>query len=140
MKRLEDIPKKDIFEAPEGYFDRLPGLIQARVAKPAADAPWILSFRMTLRYALPVLIVGVVSWLYLRLPAAPSAEDLIASVDSNNLVAYLEESDLTADDLLENIQLSDEDAEAIQSRSFDELPVNEEDAEYLSNEFGIDNF
>ena len=140
MKKLEDIPKKDIFEAPAGYFEKLPGLIQARVAKPAADDSWIPSFRGALRYALPVLVVGVVSWLYLRLPDGPTAEDLIASVDSNNLVAYLEESDITAEDVLDDFQLSDEDAEAIQNRSFDELDVNEEDVEYLSNEFGIDNF
>jgi hypothetical protein len=140
MKKLEDIPKKDIFEAPEGYFDRLPGLIQARVSKPVADAPWVLSLRMTLRYAVPILVVGVISWLYLRMPGSPSAEDMIASVDSNNLVAYLQESDITADDLLENLQLSDEDAEAIQNRTYNELQMNEEDMEYLSNEFGIDNF
>jgi hypothetical protein len=140
MKKLEDIPKKDIFEAPEGYFDKLPGIIQARVAKPASDGPWVSSFRMTLRYALPVLVIGIAFWFYLRMPDATSAEDLLASVDTSNLVAYLEESEITADVLLENIELSNEDAEAIENRAFNELQVNDEDVEYLSNEFGIDNF
>ena len=33
MKKLEEIPKKEVFKVPEGYFENLPGIIQARVAQ-----------------------------------------------------------------------------------------------------------
>ena len=32
MKKLEDIPKKEIFDVPDGYFEKLPGKIQARIS------------------------------------------------------------------------------------------------------------
>ncbi len=144
MKKLEEIPKKSVFEVPEGYFDRLPGIIQARVAPIAIGAKrepqWVLYFRFGLKYALPVLFVGVASFFFLNNPQTLSAEELIASVDSAHLVAYLEDSDLNSDDLLEIVPLNQEEAEAIQGSSIDELKINDEDVEYLSNEFGTDYF
>lgn len=144
MNKLDEIPKKNAFEAPEGYFDRLPGIIQARVALIAVGAKreslWIPHLRFSLKYALPVLVIGVASFFFLNNPQTMSAEELIASVDSAHLVAYLEDSDLNSDDLLEIVPLNQEEAEAIQGRSIDELKVNDEDVEYLSNEFGIDYF
>lgn len=144
MKKLEEIPKKSVFEVPEGYFDRLPGIIQARVAPIAigskGEPQWVLYFRFGLKYALPVLVVGVASFFFLNNPQTLSAEELIASVDSAHLVAYLEDSDLNSDDLLEIVPLNQEEAEAIQGSSIDELKVNDEDVEYLSNEFGTDYF
>jgi hypothetical protein len=57
MKKLEDISKKNIFEVPDGYFEKLPGIIQARVAKPEST-PW---FVPTLKFALPIVAV-LASW------------------------------------------------------------------------------
>ena len=31
--KLEDLPQKEIFDVPEGYFEKLPGTIQARIAE-----------------------------------------------------------------------------------------------------------
>ena len=60
MKKLDEIPKKSIFEAPEGYFDRLPGIIQARVSPLAVGAKqgpqWMPYFFFGLKYALLVLL------------------------------------------------------------------------------------
>ena len=144
MKKLDEIPKKSVFEVPEGYFDRLPGIIQARVTPIAIgtkqEPQWILYFRFGLRYALPVLVIGVASFFFLNNPQTLSAEELIASVDSAHLVAYLEDSDLNSDDLQEIVPLDQEEAESIHGHSIDELKVNDEDVEYLSNEFGTDYF
>lgn len=144
MKKLDEIPKKSIFEAPEGYFDRLPGIIQARVSPLAVGAKqgpqWMPYFFFGLKYALLVLIVGAASFFFLNNSQTLSAEELIASVDSAHLVAYLEDSDLNSDDLLEIVPLNQEEAEAIQGSSIDELKINDEDVEYLSNEFGTDYF
>ena len=140
MKKLDDIPKKNPFEAPEGYFDRLPGIIQARVAEVKQEPQWIPYLRVSLRYALPALLIGVATFFFVRDPQVRSAEELIASVDSANLIAYLEESDLSSDDLLDIVTLNQEDIESIQTRSIDEIKVNDEDVDYLSDEFGTDNF
>ena len=52
MKKLEDIPKQNIFEVPDGYFDKLPSVIQARIAKPEPKFWQLPAFR----YAMPLLI------------------------------------------------------------------------------------
>ena len=40
MKKLEDIPKKQNFEVPEGYFEKLPGIIQSRVTQQHKEKSW----------------------------------------------------------------------------------------------------
>ena len=59
VKKLEDIPKKNIYEVPEGYFDKLPGIIQSRVAKEETiRKPF---FVHSLRYAIPAMVVAIVA-------------------------------------------------------------------------------
>ncbi|CAN5493826.1 hypothetical protein BH10BAC4_BH10BAC4_16780 [soil metagenome] len=135
MKKLEDIPKKDIFEVPDGYFDRLPGVIQARVAGTKRESVWLPYLTQSLKYALPVVVIGVVSFFYLSKPQEQSAEMMIASINSGQLVAYLEDSDISTDDLLENIPLNHDEADAIQQNSM-EISVGDADLEDLSNELG----
>lgn len=140
MKKLEDIPRKDVFETPEGYFDRLPSLIQARVAAGRKESPWSIYLGYSLRYALPLMAIGFAIIFYLRTPATGSAEEFLATVDSANLVAYLEEGDLNTDDLINEVPLNLGEAEAVQNNSIKEMNVDEADVEYLSNEFGEDYF
>ena len=142
MKKLEDIPKKTVFDAPEGYFDRLPGIIQARLA-PAdvkREFGWVFYLRYSLRYGLPVLAIAVGSFLYLNKAETQSAEDLLASIDSVYLVAYLEDSDVSTDDLMESVSLDNNEANVIQQSTLDEINVDDKDVEALTNEFGIDYF
>src|SRR3954471_21914955 len=101
MKKLEDIPKKNIFEAPGGYFEQLPGVIQARVADGERAPTWAPIMRISFRYALPAMVIAVASFFYLTRAISLSTEDFIASVDSASLAAYLDDSDLSTEDLLE---------------------------------------
>ncbi|CAN5322886.1 hypothetical protein BH09BAC3_BH09BAC3_12330 [soil metagenome] len=140
MKKLEDIPKKDLFEAPEGYFDKLPGILQARVAESAQKPGWVLLFQGSLKYALPVVAIGVAAVIYLNKSEEQSAESLLASIDSTELVAYLEESDISTDELMDGVALDDDEANAIQGNTTDEVNLDETDIEELSNEFGADYF
>lgn len=123
MKKLEDIPKKAIFEAPYGYFDKLPGLIQARISenKPRQVArPYL---RYALQYALPVVALLVAALIFLK-PAQPvDAERLLASVSTEELAAYLEQSDLSLDELLENATYDETMVEAIEAEAFTLLPA-----------------
>ena len=140
MKNLEDIPKKNVFDVPEGYFDQLPGIIQARVAGQKRESLWNPYVRYSLKYALPVLAIVIVSFFFWTKPVGPSAEDLIASVDSGSLVAFLEDSDISSEDLLETIFLDHNEADAIQENSLDELRVDDDDVKNLTDEFGVDYF
>ena len=117
MKKLEDIPKKEIFTVPEGYFDKLPGIIQSRVATREKSA--IPVFQMAFRYALPVLIIGVaVFWFMKPGSDAKSAEGILAGIETTDLIAYLEETDLSTDELLDHVVLDGLDAEEIESEVY----------------------
>ena len=139
MKRLEDIPKKNIYKVPDGYFDNLPTIIQARVTeKSSSKTP---SFALRLRYALPVLALAILSvvWVLTRESGedAASAEQLLASIDTPSLIAYLEESELTTDELLENIEFSLDEVSAIESDVYD-LDIEQDALDELLNEYQLD--
>lgn len=103
MKKLEDIPKKQAFEAPEGYFEALPGIIQSRVARPESISRRF-SWKPALLYAMPVLLVAIgLTWYMNSSNADNSPEQLLASIETIDIEAYLDESDMTTEELLDHI-------------------------------------
>lgn len=121
MKRLEDIPKKEIFSVPEGYFEKLPAMIQSRVA--AHNRPsWRTSpvFRYSVRYALPLILIALGIVWYTSRPVETNAEAILASVETNDLLMYLQESDLSTEELLDHLSLDADDAEDIQDAVYEE--------------------
>ena len=123
MIRLDDIPKKSLFEAPEGYFEKLPGRIQTRIAVPEPEPAW---GRLALRYALPVVLLAAAAVFVLTNRGTLSPEDLLAQVDSEQLVAYLDETDLNSDDLLEAVPLDEAEAESLEADALGDLVIDDE--------------
>ncbi len=118
MARLEDIPKKQFFTTPEDYFDDLPGKIQARVIpdRPISKKQPVL--RYALQYALPlVLIVASVTYYNLRRDTSP--ETILASVETEEIILYLQESGMTTDEVLESIDFTSGDLEALENEVYD---------------------
>jgi len=140
MKRLEDIPKKNIFEAPDGYFDRLPSVIQARVVQESASrkAAWIVS---GVRYAIPALLIVVIIITTWRLNSGNTKiqdpEEMLAAIDTPSLVAYLEDTDVTIDELLESVTLSQDDVMEIENEVY-EITLEEGDLDALLDEYTFD--
>jgi hypothetical protein len=118
MKKLEDIPKNHPFKVPEGYFDRLPGVIQARIAEKSEVKEAKPYFRYALQYALPIIILAVVAVIYFVPKDGQDVDTMLASVSTEELVAYLEDSEITTEELLEEMTLDDESVEAIESQSY----------------------
>ena len=125
MKRLEDIPKKDIFKVPEGYFEDLPSIIQARVAGQKKERAFLPSFSYALRYALPVVILGAVGYFWFNPSQPKTAESILATIETEDLVAYLNETDLTTDELLESVQLDANDVDQLEDEIYGEQLSNE---------------
>ena len=134
MKKLEDIPKKTLFEVPEGYFERLPGVIQARVAEKQPESAWR---SYAVKYALPSVAVIAVAVFFWSGPATGTAEELLAGIDSEQLVAYLAESELNADELLESIPLDQDEADRIEENALEEIELSDYDLDELENEFDV---
>ncbi|MCP2043892.1 hypothetical protein [Pontibacter sp. HSC-36F09] len=64
--KLSDLPKRNIYEVPEKYFDRLPAQIMERTAGAGySPAPWYAAAWKPLRLALaPLMLVLVLGVLY----------------------------------------------------------------------------
>lgn len=114
MKHLENIPKKEIFEVPEGYFDRLPQVIQSRTSA----RTWQPFLMISLKYALPVVLLGLLLILWLTPAKKQSVEMLLADVQTEELIRYLAETDVELDDILLNTDLEDMAAEGVEEEVF----------------------
>lgn len=113
MKKLDDIPKQNIFEVPDGYFDRLPMKIQSRI-EASRPAPAAAKWSLALRYALPalVLIVGLIFFINPK-ATRNGTEDLLAAINTEHLIAYLDESELTETELMEAVKFDEIDADSL---------------------------
>lgn len=117
MKKLEDIPKNNPFSVPDGYFEKLPGVIQARIEGPAKK-PALPYFRYALQYAMPVIVLIIVAVLYFKPLPTQTYDDLLATVSTEELTAYLADSDVTTDDILESTELDEESIDAIEAEVY----------------------
>jgi len=133
MKKLEDIPKNDIFKVPDGYFDNLPTIIQARVAK--NESQWAYPVLLSLKYALPILVIGVaLFWYWKSGTEALSTEQVLASINSDDLIEYIEEADMSTEDLLESIDYTKINADSLDLYE-SEVLIDDSDLEDILNEF-----
>jgi len=129
MKKLEEIPKKNIFEVPDGYFDQLALKIQAKtetISPSKAGSGWTLA----LRYALPLLLLVIGSIIVLKPKAVQDTEQLLAAIPTEHLVAYLHESEIAEAELLEAINFDDKDVDSLNVHvhnqyATDDLEMNE---------------
>jgi hypothetical protein len=99
-------------------------MIQSRVTEKSEVKEAKPYFRYALQYALPVLMLAVVAVVYL-IPNTPQTVDsMLASVSTEELVAYLDQSEITTEELLDEMDLDSESVDAIESEvyfNFDEL-------------------
>ncbi|HEX8041625.1 MAG TPA: hypothetical protein VF490_20900 [Chryseosolibacter sp.] len=134
MSKLEDIPKESIFRVPENYFVELPSRIQSRISvrkKTSSSEKHLWSY--ALRYALPLAVIAAI--LVYNYYPEPDAESILATVETADIVQYLQqESALTTEDVLDNIDFKTEDVEAIENEVYDlGTDANDQDLELEFN-------
>jgi hypothetical protein len=91
--KLSDLPKRNIYEVPDKYFDRLPAQIMERTAGAGySPAPWYATAWKPLRMALAslalLLAVGVVYFTQLRDQSERQVIHL-ATVADDDIMDYL---------------------------------------------------
>ena len=132
MKKLDDIPKKNIYEVPDGYFDQLALKIQSRteVISPTRS---VSKWSLALRYALPAIIIGAALVFIFRPKSVQDTEQLLASIPTEHLAAYLDDSDVSEQDLLEIIKFNETDADSLNVQVQEEYLLNDfDESEYKS--------
>lgn len=138
---LDKLNKENIYQVPDRYFETLPGVIQSRVVE---KAPFYNTsvFKIGLRYALPVaciLIIGIYFGFFYQKNSTPTFESLMAEVSQQDLVTYLENSDLSIEEIIENIG-EEEVALGLEEEAFDlieDLNLDNENLDDLLEEFDI---
>lgn len=136
MKKLEDIPKKEVFRVPDGYFDRLPGVIQARVStaqEPAAV--WL----PRLSYALPVvLLVAIGIFWYRSSPTVLGPSEVTAqleTIQAGQLASFLEDRELTDEELVDAVTWSSDDLQALENSVYSAMDVSNKELEKIIDEY-----
>lgn len=136
--KLDDIDKKPFFEVPEGYFEQLPGKIQARIGTERKSERAFV-FKYKLQYVIPAALILMVGLIWLVKQQAPTdVESMLATVDTEHLVAYLNDSELTTEDVMEEIDFSVTDIEEIESEVY-QLPLEEESFDALLDDIDVEN-
>jgi hypothetical protein len=114
MMNLGEIPKRNIYEVPEGYFEQLHTNIQNRIDTPVVNTVhrsiqdqkiW----RFTAGLAASLLFLWLV-WHYQI--QDPSGKDLLAGISETEMIAYLEQNvwlEQTREELLYEYFLQSED-------------------------------
>ena len=107
---LEALKKEQIFRVPEGYFQDLPQIIQARVQHNRKARPvWMPGKLAVLQYAVPALMLILVAIILIPKFSEPEAPaEIIAQVDDEAIMYYLQnEVDLTAEEIIETLSVQD---------------------------------
>lgn len=131
--KLDDIPRKNIYRVPEDYFEKLPGIIQSRVSRQQEKRPFFLA---TLHYSLPALVIILLAvfWIYRFDGKTLGPDETLANIETEALIAYLDNAEITTDELLESFGLTNEDADEIESSVYD-FDLDEDDLEIWMDEY-----
>lgn len=88
MTKLEDIPKRDFYQVPEGFFEALPGQIRSRMDE--RSSVWFRRPQFKLAYsAMLILLIPVLAILGVNYSNSGLQNELSA-IGKEELVEYLE--------------------------------------------------
>jgi len=138
--KLDEIPKRNIFTTPEGYFDELPSIIQARTKEKES----ILShpvFVGSLKYAIPMMLIIIAVAIWKQPDSQLATEQLLSEISTEEIIDYMQDSEMTSYELVEILQLSGEELSQIlynELESLEELPGEDILLEYLDEEDLLD--
>jgi hypothetical protein len=139
MKKLENIPKKNIFEVPEGYFEKLPGIVQSRVAAQSKSkaTQWVFA----LRYALPILILACIGIFWFNNSTSYQYNELEAELESlqpGQLSIYLNDTDLSTEELVETVAWSEDDLQELEENVYSTLEVTSQELDNVLDEYDVE--
>ncbi|MEQ8904065.1 hypothetical protein [Ekhidna sp.] len=103
--KLDDIDKKEQFKVPDGYFEDLPMRIQKRIQ---VETPVSRSKRTAWSLAMAVSLLFIIAYVFIIPDGDPTAEELLAEVSQDELIAYLDVVELDEYELASAFEGDDE--------------------------------
>jgi hypothetical protein len=135
MKRLDDIPKKNIYQVPEGYFDKLPGMIQTRVAESRKTGDFHFNWSFALRYALPALVLVIAGIFWFQ--SSSTIEQELEQIDVEQLSFFLEDSGFTTEELAETVTWSEDDINELEDNVYSTIELSNSELDELIEELDL---
>jgi len=139
--KLEDIKKKNIYTVPDNYFDQLPTKIQSRINEKTPVFRIKLSWSLVFKVATPAFAMIMILF-YFGLKnnnTYESADEILSQVSSQDLIAYLETTDITTDEIIEEIDFTDVELDFYEDGSImQDIEMNKDNINTLLDEYGID--
>ncbi len=134
MKNMDSIPKTNPHKVPEGYFEILPMVILKRIES-TAGAEDTSNFLYVLKFALPLLLILVLTLTLLRPKTPTTVEELLRTVSTEQLVTFLEESNLNTDGFLFDWNVLEPEIERIEQEVFQPFEFSMDDLELYDDNF-----
>ena len=123
--KLKGLKDKQLLTVPDGYFDRLPERVQARLAAPERQA--VFKFPVVFKFALPVIVlaIAVVFWMQNNgINKSRDAHQLLTEIPTDDIIDYLEDSDLSLADIIDGI---DQEESLFENHMIELDTISEED-------------
>jgi hypothetical protein len=101
--RLDDLKRETLFSVPEGYFDKLPQMIQSRIpAEPVRQPLVSWSWRRSVGLVSAMALILVLVWVTVPERQGSLGQEPLSGISDASIVSYLEEQDLSYYDLSEH--------------------------------------
>lgn len=101
--RLSDLKKETPFSVPDGYFDKLPQIIQSRiVSEPASQPVWSWSWQRSLGLVSAMALVFVLVWVTVPERQGSLGQEPLSDISDASIVNYLEDQNISYYDLSEH--------------------------------------
>ena len=137
--KLDDLNKENIFNTPDNYFESFPERLKSRLEENKVIEKQQVRLHVYYKFAAAaaVAVIVILVSLNLFIDRSLSPEELLADVSSEDLIEYLVSSEISEDELLENMDLSLIDYEGMEMDYYllppettDEKIINEMIDEY----------
>ncbi|MCE7043421.1 ash family protein [Dyadobacter sp. CY312] len=101
--RLDDLKKETPFSVPDGYFDKLPQIIQSRIVSEPARKPLVgWSWQRSVSLVSAMALILVLVWVTVPERQGALGEGPLTDISDASIVAYLEDQDISYYDLSEH--------------------------------------
>lgn len=139
--KLEDIHKENIFKVPDNYFEDLPGRLEQRIAEDRKSIK-LIPVRKIINWAAAAAILVFGLYGITRLGDQPlTVDQILSEVPTEELIDYLVESDMSTEELLENIDISiiANNDDPLPDDLISTEPIDEKTIDELLDEYQIEN-
>lgn len=101
--RLDDLKKEIPFSVPEGYFEKLPQIIQSRIPSEPIRKPMVgWSWQRSVALASAMALILVLVWVTVPERQGSLGQEPLSNVSDASIVDYLEDQNISYYDLSEH--------------------------------------